>query len=236
MLLARQASRDSDASPGPGIRASSAAREEERRKVLEIEEEQRLRREREVQLRRGNVTSGPGISRANSRASRTTANTATVIPGAPRSRSRGGGVLPQDEIDSQFSGHSSSSALRPATEGGGVPKLSRYDQHRIASRGVRRSASNANRVIGNKKIPGSVTSSLNSSESETAAAAAAAAANANRSVYLHSACVADIPPKAESAAALAAKRRALSAESRLVSYLIKNRLFQPQLCDIKQLH
>ena len=116
-----------------------------------------------------------------------------------------------DEVDSQYSGQTSSTAMRP---GIGGAKLSRFDQHRIGSRGIRRTASNANRVMaggaGIKKIPGSVTSSLNSSESETNAM------NANRSVYLHSACVADIPPKAESAAALAAKRRALSAESRLV--------------------
>ena len=56
---------------------------------------------------------------------------------------------------------------------------------------------------GRKKMPGSLTSSINSSESEQGAGAAAAgggrraasagAANGQRSVYLHAAAVADIP-------------------------------------------
>ena len=169
---------------------------------MEIEEE-RLRREREVQLRRGNV-----IGRTGSRASRS----GTLL--GPKNRPKQ--QLP-DEQESQYSGHSSSSALRKDNS---IGKLNRFDQGRIGR--VKRSTSNVNRDGGpvgvagarreiRKKIPGSVTSSLNSSESENAQN------GGNRSVYLHAACVADIPPNSDAikktpVAPMAP--RALSAESR----------------------
>lgn len=182
--------RDSDASPIGG----RSSREEERRKVLEIEEE-RLRREREVQLRRG--VASAQIARSASRAG------SQVRSGGVAKVNRG--VIDADH-ESQYSGHSSSSAIRKEPKG-----INRYDQLRMGR--VKRSTSNANsavmggangvrREINRKKLPASVTSSLNSSESDQ---------NGNRSVYLHAACVADIPPNEK------AKRpppRALSAESR----------------------
>ena len=97
----------------------------------------------------------------------------------------------------------------------GPGKLNRFDQNRIGR--VKRSTSNATNstsamgvrreLINRKKMPGSVTSSLNSSESEPNAAN-----GGQRSVYLHAACVADIPVNGE--ARKAPPPRALSAESR----------------------
>ena len=90
-------------------------------------------------------------------------------------------------------------------------KISRYDQNRVGGR-VKRTASNAQSMTGNttmqrttrKKMPGSLTSSINSSESEQGAGGApsalgggrravSAGAGSQRSVYLHAAAVADIP-------------------------------------------
>ena len=163
-----------------------SAREEERQKVLQIEEE-RLRMHRG-----GNVTSGTAtpVSRSGSRIGR-------VIGGIKKPR--------PDNMDheSQYSGHSSSTTNR------NIPKINRYDQNRMGR--VKRSTSNANNVGVRreirKKMPGSVTSSLNSSESESNAA--------NRSVYLHSAAVADIPIPANTnnASAAVPPRRTMS-ESR----------------------
>ena len=63
---------------------------------------------------------------------------------------------------------------------------------------VKRSSSNAMGGPGviRKKLPGSVTSSLNSSESETGQGQTQQQ-NGQRSVFLHAACVADIPPQNE---------------------------------------
>lgn len=99
----------------------------------------------------------------------------------------------------------------------GVNKMSRFDQHRVGVGRVKRSTSNATNnggvVLGNaaamhgarreinrKKMPGSLTSSINSSESEQGGAppsaisrATSAQSASNRSVFLHAAAVADIP-------------------------------------------
>ncbi len=172
-------SRDSDASPIGG----RSSREEERRKVLEIEEE-RQRREREVQLRRGIASAQVG--RSGSRVGM---------------MKRNPGIVSTDQ-ESQYSGNSSSGAIRKG----------HYDQPRVVK--VKRTSSNANSSVGGangvrrdfnrRKVPASVTSSLNSTESENTQ-------NGNRSVYLHSACVVDIPlndkPKRPPPRALSAERR-----------------------------
>lgn len=172
-------SRDSDASPIGG----RSSREEERRKVLEIEEE-RQRREREVQLRRGMASAQ--VARSGSRVGM---------------MKRNPGIVSTDQ-ESQYSGNSSSSAIRKG----------HYDQPRVVK--VKRTSSNANSSVGGvngvrrdfnrRKVPASVTSSLNSTESENTQ-------NGNRSVYLHSACVVDIPlndkPKRPPPRALSAERR-----------------------------
>lgn len=203
-LRKRSLERRRDSGASPVGRASSSAREEERRKVLEIEEE-RLRREREVQLRRN-----AAIGRSNSRVNRV----GMISQGlGPKSRSRQ--LL--DDHDSQYSGHSSSSAMRKDPI-----KVNRVEPPNRIIR-VKRNPSNAasangalnsgvRSTLNRKKMPGSVTSSINSSESEQGSQGAGGSnANAQRSVFLHAACVADIPTPAE-------KRipppRALSAESR----------------------
>ncbi|XP_059089545.1 uncharacterized protein LOC131885497 isoform X2 [Tigriopus californicus] len=203
-LRKRSLDRRRDSGASPVGRASSTAREEERRKVLEIEEE-RLRREREVQLRRN-----AAIGRSNSRVNRAGLTSQGL---GPKSRSRQ--LL--DDHESQYSGHSSSSAMRKDPI-----KVNRVEPHNRIIR-VKRNPSNAasangalnggaRSTLNRKKMPGSVTSSINSSESEQGSQGAGGSnANAQRSVFLHAACVADIPTPAE-------KRipppRALSAESR----------------------
>jgi hypothetical protein len=196
----------------------STTREEERRKVLEIEEE-RIRREREAQIARRPV------SRSASRATSAAAGsrTAHVQPAGPRGFRPARHLVPDLDHDSQYSGHSSSSAMHvirkdqsPAGQAG-VNKMSRFDQHRVGVGRVKRSTSNATNnggvVLGNaaamhgarreinrKKMPGSLTSSINSSESEQGGAppsaisrATSAQSASNRSVFLHAAAVADIP-------------------------------------------
>merc|ERR1719412_1158402 len=134
----------------------------------------------------------------------------------------------------------------------GVNKMSRFDQHRVGVGRVKRSTSSATNnggvVLGNaaamhgarreinrKKMPGSLTSSINSSESEQGGAppsaisrATSAQSASNRSVFLHAAAVADIPcagdrppmakinpqNKPEPNPATGAHVRALSADSR----------------------
>ena len=194
-------------------KAHSTTREEERRKVLEIEEE-RVRREREAQLARRPV------SRSASRATSAGAanRTAHVQPAGPRGFRPARHLVPDLDHESQYSGHSSSSAMRPAPgQQAGVNKMSRFDQHRVGVGRVKRSTSSATNnggvVLGNaaamhgarreinrKKMPGSLTSSINSSESEQGGAPPSAISRAtsaqsagNRSVFLHAAAVADIP-------------------------------------------
>ena len=202
---------------------SNSAREEERRKVLEIE----------------GVIRQPGplranVSRSASRASRTAhvtnAGPRGYKPGVPRHLSA------DADRESQYSGHSSSQTVPlpgpPARgAGGSAPdgsKLNRFDQHRVGVSRVRRSTSNANaaamggvrREINQRKtkLPGgSLTSSINSSESEQGSHAGQSAvsrntARSNRSVYLHAAAVADIPTALD--APRAPPHRSLSAESR----------------------
>ncbi len=158
-------------SPSVG-RSSSSAREEERRKVLEIEREM---------ARRGGSQQ---VGRSTSRASRGTGRQQVIVRTRPMS---------QDDRDSQYSGHSSSSAKHRFEHPQNGARLAR----------IKRSTSNATsagvngggpRVVQQhrKKLPASLTSSLNSSESEPVANGNNA--NGNRSVFLHSACVADIPP------------------------------------------
>ncbi len=197
----------SDASPSVG-RSSSSAREEERRKVLEMEAAHARRGSH------GGVVAGGGgaaVGRSTSRASRATAPAGGGRPVVVRSRPL------SDERDSQYSGYSSSSA-KPGGPGA-------VQQQRLAR--IKRSTSNATTAgVGprfapggpRKKLPASLTSSLNSSESENAAN------GGQRSVFLHSACVADIPPNTVERRAAAQQQqqqpagpppqRAQSAESR----------------------
>ena len=105
----------------------------------------------------------------------------------------------------------------PPSSQPGINKMSRFDQHRVGVGRVKRSTSSATNnggvVLGNaaamhgarreinrKKMPGSLTSSINSSESEQGGAPPSAISRAtsaqsagNRSVFLHAAAVADIP-------------------------------------------
>ena len=109
---------------------SNSAREEERRKVLEIEG---VIRQPQTQLR-ANVT------RSASRASRTAqinnAGPRGYKPGVPRHLSA------DVDRESQYSGHSSSQTV--PLPGPAGSKLNRFDQHRVGVGRVRRSTSNAN--------------------------------------------------------------------------------------------
>ena len=243
---------------GGGLeRSQSSAREEERRKVLQIEEE-RIRREREAQLARRPVSRS--ASRATSAGA--TNRTAHVQPAGPRGFRPARHLVADMDHDSQYSGHSSSSAMhvvRKDQPGGmlngqnGASKFSRFDQQRVGVGRVRRSTSsatnnNGGNVLGNvaamhgarreinrKKMPGSLTSSINSSESEQGGAPPSAISRATsamsagqRSVFLHAAAVADIPcagdrppitpgnqgPPKTAAPPSTAHTRALSADSR----------------------
>lgn len=209
-----------------GERSHSSAREEERRKVLEIEEE----RLRSMQQQRPQLRAN--VSRSASRASRTAhvtnAGPRGYKPVPPRHLSAGADL----DRDSQYSGHSSSQAAGMSQHS--MPaKLNRFDQHRVGVGRVRRSTSNANaaavgavrrEIIHRKtKLPGgSVTSSVNSSESEQGSHAGQSAVSrntqaSNRSVFLHAAAVADIPSAPEMTGTQASATRpprALSAESR----------------------
>lgn len=178
---------------------SNSAREEERRKVLEIEG---VIRQPQTQLR-ANVT------RSASRASRTAqinnAGPRGYKPGVPRHLSA------DVDRESQYSGHSSSQTV--PLPGPAGSKLNRFDQHRVGVGRVRRSTSNANAAAmggvrqqiqqRKTKLPGgSLTSSINSSESEQGSHAGQSAvsrntARSNRSVFLHAAAVADIPSPAD---------------------------------------
>ena len=210
---------DNNSRPG-GVgleRSQSTAREEERRKVLQIEEE-RIRREREAQLARRPVSRSASRATSAGAASRT----AHVQPAGPRGFRPARHLVGDLDHDSQYSGHSSSSAMHvirkdlPGSQPG-INKMSRFDQHRVGVGRVKRTtssaANNAGNVLGpaaamhgarreinRKKMPGSLTSSINSSESEQGGAPASAISRATsaqsagqRSVFLHAAAVADIP-------------------------------------------
>merc|ERR1719412_3100412 len=104
------------------------------------------------------------------------------------------GAATETENESQYSGHSSSS----------VALKNRYNLQQGAGRlkrtGSTATTGSARQVISRKKMPGSVTSSVNSSESEHGSAGQSAISRAtnqsnlsNRSVFLHATAVADIP-------------------------------------------
>merc|ERR1712012_1506435 len=154
----------------------SMTREEERRKIIELE-------------RRAEKGRPVSVSRSSSRVSK-------LMPGV-RTKNKFMGAT-ETENESQYSGHSSSSVKRD------VGLKSRYNSNNISGVGgrVKRSGStattsSARQVISRKKMPGSVTSSVNSSESENGQSAISRATNqsnlSNRSVYLHATAVADIP-------------------------------------------
>ena len=199
-ILTRSASSDLERSN------SNSAREEERRKVLEIE---------------GVIRPRAAVSRSTSRASRT----AHVTNAGPRGYKPVVNLPRHIDLESQYSGHSSSQTAPPtATPASAAAKLNRFDQHRVGR--VRRSTSNANaaaamggvrREINQRKIKlpgGSLTSSINSSESEQGSHAGQSAVSrmSNRSVFLHAAAVADIPTTLE--IVTRPPLRSLSAESR----------------------
>jgi len=153
------------------------SREEERRKIIELEEERRRK-----EMKPSNV------SRSGSRV--------TKIIGAKSKGSKFVGA--ETENESQYSGHSSSSVQKKD------PLLvkNRYNTNngRVKRTGSTATTSSARQVISRKKMPGSVTSSVNSSESEHGSAGQSAISRAtnqsnqsNRSVYLHATAVADIP-------------------------------------------
>merc|ERR1719330_1364550 len=101
----------------------------------------------------------------------------------------------ETENESQYSGHSAASVKRP----GGGPRYNTGPGagNRIKRTGSSATTSSARQVISRKKMPGSVTSSVNSSESENGQSAISRATNrtdaSNRSVFLHATAVADIP-------------------------------------------
>ena len=151
------------------------SREEERRKIIELE--------------RRNEKRPVSVSRSGSRVSK--------LMGV-KSKSK---LLPNTETEneSQYSGHSSSSIKRDA-----VALKNRYNLQQGAGRlkrtGSTATTGSARQVISRKKMPGSVTSSVNSSESEHGSAGQSAISRAtnqsnltNRSVFLHATAVADIP-------------------------------------------
>ena len=151
------------------------SREEERRKIIELE--------------RRNEKRPVSVSRSGSRVSK--------LMGV-KSKSK---VVPNTETEneSQYSGHSSSSVKRDA-----VALKNRYNLQQGAGRlkrtGSTATTGSARQVISRKKMPGSVTSSVNSSESEHGSAGQSAISRAtnqsnlsNRSVFLHATAVADIP-------------------------------------------
>jgi len=165
---------------------TTMSREEERRKIIELEED---RRKKEL----GAV----GAQRSGSRVTK-------LMGGRLRpSKSLG----PDTENESQYSGHSSSSMRKDQP-----PPKGRYTPN--SNLRVKRTPSNATSTggariaINRKKMPGSLTSSINSSESEHGSQGSHAGQSgvsrgtnlsnaSNRSVYLHATAVADIPTAKE---------------------------------------
>jgi len=152
------------------------SREEERRKIIELEEERRRKEVKPI-----------NVSRSGSRV--------TKIIGAKSKGSKFVGA--ETENESQYSGHSSSSVKKDP-----LIVKSRYssNNNRVKRTGSSATTSSARQVISRKKMPGSVTSSVNSSESEHGSAGQSAISRgtnqsnqSNRSVYLHATAVADIP-------------------------------------------
>merc|ERR1711962_1816942 len=150
------------------IRApTNLSREDERRKIIELEEERRRK-----EIKSGNV------SRSGSRVSKTV--------GGKTKGSRLGGGDTETDAQSQYSGHSAPNVK------------SRYNSNgRVKRTGSSATTNSARQIISRKKMPGSLTSSINSSESENGQSAISratgASAASNRSVFLHATAVADIP-------------------------------------------
>jgi len=150
------------------IRApTNLSREDERRKIIELEEERRRK-----EIKSGNV------SRSGSRVSKTV--------GGKTKGSRLGGGDTETDAQSQYSGHSAPNVKN------------RYNSNgRVKRTGSSATTNSARQIISRKKMPGSLTSSINSSESENGQSAISratgASAASNRSVFLHATAVADIP-------------------------------------------
>ena len=149
---------------------TSLSRDEERRKIIELEEERRRK-----EMKPGNV------SRSGSRVSK-------IMGGKLKGpRLAGGGGETETDAQSQYSGHSAPNLMK-----------SRYNSNgRVKRTGSSATTSSARQIISRKKMPGSLTSSVNSSESENGQSAISratgASAASNRSVFLHATAVADIP-------------------------------------------
>jgi len=146
------------------------------KKIIELEEERRRKEMKPV-----------NVSRSGSRV--------TKIIGAKSKGPKFVGA--ETENESQYSGHSSSSVKKEP-----VIMKNRYNTNngRVKRTGSSATTSSARQVISRKKMPGSVTSSVNSSESEHGSAGQSAISRgtnqsnqSNRSVYLHATAVADIP-------------------------------------------
>merc|ERR1711962_1934573 len=124
----------------------------------------------------------PGnVSRSGSRVSK-------IMGGKLKgSRLAGGGGETETDAQSQYSGHSAPNLMK-----------SRYNSNgRVKRTGSSATSSSKTQIISRKKMPGSLTSSINSSESENGQSAISratgASAASNRSVFLHATAVADIP-------------------------------------------
>jgi len=155
----------------------SLSREEERRKIIELEEERRRK-----EMRNGNV------SRSGSRASR--------VANSKLKGTKFNGTT-ETENESQYSGHSSSSIQKDQSS---VKNRFNSTNGRIKRTGSTATSGSARQIISRKKMPGSVTSSVNSSESENGARSAISrgtnqSGNSDRSVYLHATAVAEIPSR-----------------------------------------
>jgi hypothetical protein len=164
---------------------NAMSREEERRKIIELEED---RRRKEIRL--------AGAQRTGS--SRVTKLIGNKIKG-PSNKF----ISPDTENESQYSGHSTSSLRKdPGAPKGRYAPNSNIRVKRTGSTAA--STGGARHAINRKKMPGSLTSSINSSESEHGSQGSHAGQSgvsrgtnlsnaSNRSVYLHATAVADIP-------------------------------------------
>jgi len=165
---------------------TTLSREEERRKIIELEEDRRRKELRVV-----------GAQRSGSRVSKLIGS---KLKGHPAKQFVG----PDTENESQYSGHSTSSLRKDQTTAakGRYAPNTNLRVKRTGSSAT--STGGARHVINRKKMPGSLTSSINSSESEHGSQGSHAgqsgvsrgtnlSAASNRSVYLHATAVADIP-------------------------------------------
>nr|XP_040569531.1 uncharacterized protein LOC121118989 [Lepeophtheirus salmonis] len=158
---------------------SPPSREEERRKVLEIERIHRQTTQQQQQEQQIIQQQRSTPSRSGSRLGR------VLGLGSKKTRHL------SSDGDSQYTGGGRGSppkgSVSSTSRSNSVPKINRYDQN---IRGVKRNSSSSHvgvrREIHNrKKIPGSLTSSINSSESE--------GAGSGKAIILHNTAVAEIP-------------------------------------------